>query len=149
MARSTHYRLLTSLFGSMVFLCGTMVAQANAQQAASCPEPEFKAFLARFSRDVAFQEKSVASPLETSFVDVNAEPEPKTVTKKVALKDLEWPVMTDIQTLSKTGREMKISDEPDGVKKVRIRKADTGDQQSYYFAQKPCWKLIKMFDESL
>lgn len=149
MARSAHHRFWTSLWGSALLLSATIAAQANEQQASTCPEPEFTAFLGRFSRDIAFQEKSVANPLEMAFVDATAEPEPKTVSKKLALKDVEWPVMADVQTLSKTGREMKISDEPGGVKKVLIRKADTSDQQSYYFARKPCWKLIKMFDESL
>lgn len=149
MLRSSSHRLWTSLLGSSLLLCGTLGALANDQKASNCPEPDFNAFLARFSREIAFQEKSVANPLEMAFVDATAEPEPKTVSKKVALKDVEWPVMTDVRTLSKTGRDMTVSDEPGEVKKVLIRKADTSDQQSYYFAQRPCWKLIKMFDESL
>ena len=37
----------------------------------------------------------------------------------------------------------------DGSMKVLIRTPDTSNQQSYYFAQRPCWQLVRMTDESI
>ncbi len=109
MVRSAWSRLGKSVACTALLLCATIAAHATDQQDASCSKVEFSAFLKRFSREISVQEKSVADPLEMAFVDANAEPEPKTVSKMVALKDVEWPVMTDIATLSRTGARWRSS----------------------------------------
>lgn len=149
LTRSITYIACVSFLGSTAILSGPTMVRAESQQVSSCAEPAFDGFLQHFGREIAFQEKSVADPLVSAFVDVTAEPEPQIVSKKIPLKDVEWPVIADLKMLKKSGHEVTISDEPSGIKKVLVRKPDTGDQQSYYFARQPCWQLIRMFDESL
>ncbi|MDO7946763.1 hypothetical protein Q6A38_19290 [Xanthomonas euvesicatoria pv. eucalypti] len=36
-----------------------------------------------------------------------------------------------------------------GGRQVLVRTPDSGDQQVYHFAQRPCWTLVKVDDQSL
>lgn len=126
-----------------------ITATAADTTAAQCPHADFNAFLTYFSNDIALQEKSVADPLTVESVDAEAQPEPRPVTKQVPLAEVEWPVMPDTATLPRQGREMQVTPQADGSVQVRIHKPDTSDQQTYTFAQKPCWQLQKVVDESI
>lgn len=116
---------------------------------AACPHAEFDTFLAHFGSELTLQEASVADPLIDEHVEVNAEPEPHTVTRNIALQDVTWPVMPDPATVGRMGRSVDITREDDGSMKVQIRTPDTSDQQSYYFAQRPCWQLVRRVDEAI
>lgn len=122
---------------------------APAAAGAECPYADFSVFLARFGNEIALQETSVADPLVKEHYDASAEPEPKLITEQVPLSAVEWPVIPDPATLTRQGRELQVTPQQDGSMQVRIRKPDTGDQQAYTFAQKPCWQLVRMIDESL
>ena len=126
-----------------------ITATAADTTAAQCPHADFNAFLTYFSNDIALQEKFVADPLTVESVDAEAQPEPRPVTKQVPLAEVEWPVMPDTATLPRQGREMQVTPQADGSVQVRINKPDTSDQQTYTFAQKPCWQLQKVVDESI
>jgi len=127
------------------------VATADPAAAVSptCPHPEFDTFLSHFSREITLQETSVADPLVSESVDMAAEPEPRMVTEKIALRDVTWPVMPNTNTLHKVGRDLKVTAEADGSMAVQILTPDTSDQQTYYFAQKPCWQLVRKVDEAI
>ncbi|HDS1136927.1 TPA: hypothetical protein QDZ75_000933 [Stenotrophomonas maltophilia] len=114
-----------------------------------CPYPEFDAFLKHFGNEITLQEKATADPLLDSYIDAEAEPEPRKVESRLALADVEWPVMPDPSTLAGQGREMQVSTLADGQRQVQIRTPDSSDQQTYTFAQTPCWTLVKREDESI
>ena len=114
-----------------------------------CPYPEFDTFLKHFGNEIALQEKATADPLLDSYIDAEAEPEPRKVESRLALADVEWPVMPDPAALAGQGREMQVSLLADGQRQVRIRTPDSSDQQTYTFAQAPCWTLVKREDESI
>jgi hypothetical protein len=116
---------------------------------AECPYPEFDAFLKHFGNEIALQEKATADPLLDSYIDAEAEPEPRKVESRLALADVEWPVMPDPAALAGQGREMQVSTLADGQRQVQIRTPDSSDQQTYTFAQTPCWTLVKREDESI
>jgi hypothetical protein len=116
---------------------------------AACPHPAFDTFLKHFGNEITLQEKATADPLLDSYVDAGAEPEPRTVERPVALADVEWPVMPDPAGLAGQGREMQVTAVADGQMQVQIRTPDSSDQQTYTFAQKPCWTLVKREDESI
>ncbi|MGV8960969.1 MAG: hypothetical protein ACOH1V_11405 [Stenotrophomonas sp.] len=124
-------------------------APAVADASPSCPYPTFEAFLPHFGNEIVLQEKSVADPLVSEYIDTAAEPEPQLVSQKIPLREVTWPVMPDPATLPRQGREMEVTHQDDGSMKVLIRKPDTSDQQSYYFTQRPCWQLVRMVDESI
>ncbi|MFL0348339.1 hypothetical protein [Stenotrophomonas lactitubi] len=117
--------------------------------AVACPQPAFDTFLKHFGNEITLQEKATADPLLDSYVDAGAEPEPRTVERPVALADVEWPVMPDPAGLAGQGRQMQVTAVADGQMQVQIRTPDSSDQQTYTFAQKPCWTLVKREDESI
>ncbi|PPT40053.1 hypothetical protein XarjCFBP7653_09910 [Xanthomonas arboricola] len=123
-------------------------AAATPAQPATCPNADFATFLKSFSADIAVQEKATANPLTMIQLDPDAQPEPAPVTRTVALADVEWPVIPNLEAARNGGREVTISEEADG-RQVLVRTPDTGDQQVYHFAQRPCWMLVKVDDQSL
>lgn len=120
---------------------------ADAQ--AECPYPDFDIFLPHFGAEIALQEKATADPLISESVDVNAEPEPAPVTVSIPLAEVEWPVMPDPASPRSKEREITTTAQPDGSMKVQFRSPNTSDQQSYFFARKPCWQLVRKVDESI
>lgn len=120
---------------------------ADAQ--ASCPYPDFDTFLPHFGAEIALQEKATADPLTSEYVDVNADPEPAQVVKQIPLAEVTWPVMPNPASPGSKAREITHTTQPDGSIKVQFRTPNTSDQQSYYFAQKPCWQLVRKVDESI
>lgn len=123
-------------------------AAATADAQANCPYPDFDTFLPHFGAEIALQEKSTADPLVSEHVDVT-ELEPKQVVQQIALADVEWPVMPDPASPRSKAREITTAPQGDGSMKVQFRTPDSSDQQSYYFAQKPCWQLVRKVDESI
>ena len=131
---------------------GTAVPTAPATTAdasATCAHADFDTFLPHFGREIALQERSVADPLLSERYDTQAQDEPTLVSQKVPLSEVTWPVMPNPSGLKAVGREMQVTREGDGTMKVLIRTPDTSNQQSYYFAQRPCWQLVRMVDESI
>lgn len=121
---------------------------ASAAAPANCPDADFDHFVQRFSADIAAQEKATADPLTMIQLDPNAQPEPAPVTRQVPRAEVEWPVIPNLEAARNGGREVVVSDDAGG-RKVLVRTPDTGDQQVYYFAQRPCWTLVKVDDQSL
>jgi hypothetical protein len=121
----------------------------TADAAATCAYADFDAFLPHFGKEIALQERSVADPLLSERYDTEAQDEPTLVSEKVPLSEVTWPVMPNPSGLKGMGREMQVTRQDDGSMKVLIRTPDTSNQQSYYFARRPCWQLVRMVDESI
>ncbi|WP_425510713.1 hypothetical protein [Xanthomonas floridensis] len=116
--------------------------------AASCPDADFSAFLKRFSAEIAVQEKATANPLTMIQLDPEAQPEPAPVAHDVPLAKVEWPVIPNLDAARNGGREVVVSEDAGG-RQVLVRTPNSGDQQVYHFAQRPCWTLVKVDDQSL
>ncbi|HIE5096963.1 hypothetical protein WG628_20170 [Stenotrophomonas maltophilia] len=114
-----------------------------------CRYPDFDTFLSHFGNEITLQERATADPLLDSYIDAEAEPEPRKVESRLALADVEWPVMPDPAALAGQGREMQVSSTAEGQRQVQVRTPDSSDQQTYTFAQTPCWTLVKREDESI
>ncbi|MCP3044491.1 hypothetical protein [Xanthomonas euvesicatoria] len=123
-------------------------ASATPAQPTTCPTADFSAFLKGFSADIAAQEKATADPLTMIRIDPDAQPEPAPVTREVALADIKWPVIPNLDVARSAGREVVVSENAGG-RQVLVRTPDSGDQQVYHFAQRPCWTLVKVDDQSL
>lgn len=126
----------------------TTVAAAAPAPAASCPDADFSAFLKRFSAEIAVQEKATADPLTMIQLDPEAQPEPAPVARDVPLAKIEWPVIPNLDAARNGGREVVVSEDAGG-RQVLVRTPNTGDQQVYHFAQRPCWTLVKVDDQAL
>ncbi|KPL48017.1 hypothetical protein XAXN_16205 [Xanthomonas axonopodis] len=81
-------------------------------------------------------------------IDPDAQPEPAPVTRQVALADVKWPVIPNLDVARSAGREVMESEDAGG-RQVLVRTPDSSDQQVYHFARRPCWTLVKVDDQSL
>jgi hypothetical protein len=116
--------------------------------APACAKVDFTQFLDRFSAEIALQERATADPLTMTHLDADAAPEPAPVSRTLALADVEWPVIPDLRIARRGGREVQVSGSG-AEREVRVRTPDTGDQQVYRFARRPCWTLIEVDDQAL
>lgn len=116
---------------------------------ADCPIDDFAAFAARFGREISFQDLTSADPLTFERFDAQTEPEPALVVDTVALDDVVWPLMPNLELLEGQGRTYDIQLDGNGQARVIVRTPDTSDQQIYHFAQAPCWQLQRVVDESI
>ncbi|WP_372392135.1 hypothetical protein ACCQ05_19180 [Xanthomonas sp. NCPPB 3582] len=126
----------------------TTAAAAAPAPVANCPDADFSSFLKRFGAEIAVQEKATADPLTMIQLDLEAQPEPAPVVREVPLATVEWPVIPNLDAARKGGREVVVSEDAGG-RQVLVRTPDTGGQQVYHFAQRPCWTLVKVDDQSL
>lgn len=94
------------------------------------------------------QEKATADPLTMIQLDPEAQPEPAPVARDVPLAKIEWPVIPNLDAARNGGREVVVSEDAGG-RQVLVRTPNTGDQQVYHFAQRPCWTLVKVDDQAL
>lgn len=124
------------------------LATPNPASAQNCSDADFDAFIKRFSADITVQKKATADPLSVSRIDPEAQPEPQIVVRDLPLTEVKWPVLPNLDAARKSGREVVISESTDGYQ-VLVRTPDTGDQQVYQFAQRPCWVLVKVEDQAL
>lgn len=133
----------------LVALCFPVAAGANTRCA-----PTFSDFLNSFEADVDFQRTHTRYPLIYSFVDENAEPEPKEIIKKlsranaVSHKGIVFPE----KSLQKSvPLERQVRRLPKGAYAVRFDKPDS-DVYSVEFVFEDngrCWRLISVADMSL
>lgn len=115
----------------------------------ACPSTDFDGFLDAFLVDTEVQKAFTSSPVESQAVDPTAEPEPAIVTKKIAAADLQFPLIPNMQEQAAQGLSLRQSVLDDGSIKVTVGKADTDQQQSYYFKKGACWQLFRIRNESL
>lgn len=121
--------------------------------AASGCVPAFDEFLSRFEADRPFQEENIAFPLKHSFVDAEAEPEPKVVDKPLSKSEVAerlaplFPSQTDQK---KVPFEKVIKSPRLDRTVVQLQKLDTGYLLIYHFQKfGGCWKLIEFEDASI
>ena len=124
-------------------------SQAIEQGADStCPHGDFSSFLSEFSESDDVQRASIPLTLQIQSIDPAAEPEPRSITKQISAADLELPIFPNKEQQLADGLETRQST-ADGEVMVTIFKADTDYQKSYFFGKDPCWKLVRIRDDSL
>ncbi|MGC0054487.1 hypothetical protein ACNSPG_15740 [Brucella pituitosa] len=115
----------------------------------NCKVQEIENFVKNFSHDIAIQEASTAKTVIFESMDMEADPEPKKVSRQVPLADVEWPVMPDVETLAGRKRLAEYKDGENGNKIVVIKGTDNGEYMEFEFAKQPCWTLVRVSDESM
>lgn len=111
----------------------------------TCPA-RFDQFLERFESDRVFQQERTTDPLQYTFLDYAAQPEPKEQRKRLSKAELAQrkdAIFPSPATQKSHGLSIKkIADLPKSRKWVRIAKPDTGYQLDYYFDKTAaCWTL--------
>lgn len=121
-------------------------AQASA---AACPAQDFDGFLKRFANDIEIQKAFVSTPLQSEYIDPEAQPEPSPVSELLDKSQLKFPLMPSDQQQHDQGLTLaKRLKGPDQAV-IKLTKADTGYQLSLFFKREVCWMLYRIQDESL
>ena len=120
----------------------------GASQEATCPYADFDSFISDFSEKIGLQRTSIMLPLKIQSLDPAAEPEPTLVATEISGTQIELPVFPSRAQQLAEGLETRQST-ADGEVMVTIFKADTDYQKSYFFRKDPCWKLVRIRDDSL
>lgn len=124
-------------------------AQPAAQPAPACPDVDFAAFLQRFEGSVDVQRASTADPLTMESIDPEAEPEPAPVSRNVPLAEVNFPVMVDASQRQAEGSQQTVTELGADAREVKIATPDTDAQIRFEFRADPCWKLVKVSNDSL
>lgn len=124
-------------------------AQPAAQPAPACPDVDFAAFLQRFEGSVNVQRASTADPLTMESIDPEAEPEPATVSRDVPLAEVEFPVMVDAAQRQAEGSQQTVTELGADAREVKIAIPDTDAQMRFEFRADPCWKLVRVSNDTI
>lgn len=119
-----------------------------ATPAAPCPVGDFATFLEQFSARITVQEHATADPVLLRRIDPAAMPEPAAYSQTIALADVLWPVMPNLDIARRHGKQVLVSGDG-GQRQVTVRDPDNGNQVRYVFALQPCWTLQAVYEEAL
>lgn len=99
--------------------------------------------------DLQVQKTQVTLPLQSEAIDLNAEPEPKPVTKMLTQAELKFPLMPSLQQQAQDGLQLSKTFTDATHVEVKLSKPDTDDQRVFFFQNDGCWKLYRTRDDSL
>ncbi|WP_095093699.1 hypothetical protein [Pseudomonas sp. Irchel 3A5] len=123
--------------------------QSPTASVATCPAQDFDGFLKRFANDIEVQKAFVSTPLQSEYIDPEAQPEPRPVSELLYKSQLQFPLMPSDQQQHDQGLTLaKRLKRPDQAV-IKLTKADTGYQLSLFFKREACWMLYRIQDESL
>lgn len=124
-----------------------------AHAASACPS-SFEEYLSTFQRDPFFQKEHRQYPLRYSFLDTDAEPEPRTVKRRLSAAQVEIKSgisFPSLETEKTKGLERKVTKTKEGTYVVRFDKPDSGVFSiEFHFSRiGHCWRLVEVNDFSL
>jgi hypothetical protein len=114
----------------------------------TCPATNFDDFFKHFLNEQTTQKAFTKFPIKKTIL-VDADPEPRAVTKKLNKSDVKFP----LAPAEEARRAMKILARVEKTKTLHPRgviyKEDTDYQVVYFFSKNQCWHLTKIEDRSL
>ncbi|MEW5745784.1 MAG: hypothetical protein AB1805_10165 [Nitrospirota bacterium] len=112
----------------------------------------FEDFLSKFETDRSFQEENTVFPLKHSFVDLNADPEPRAVNKPLSKTEVTErinPIFPSPAAQRKVPFVRVIKSPTQTRSIVQLEKPDTGYLLIYHFHKiGKCWRLVEFEDAS-
>ena len=124
-------------------------SQTSTASVTTCPAQDFDGFLKRFANDIEVQKTFVSTPLQSEFIDPEAQPEPRPVSELLDKSHLRFPLMPSDQQQRDQGLTLAKQLKGPDQAMIKLTKADTGYQLSLYFKREACWVLYRIQDESL
>jgi len=122
-------------------------AAATATPAPTCEDADFPAFLARFAGNADVQRASTADPLVMDSIDSEATPEPRRVSKRVPLAEVEFPVFFDASRREAEGLQETVTELGSAEYEVTHGIPDSDAQIRFNFRADPCWKLVRVSND--
>jgi hypothetical protein len=139
------------MYRSIACIVMMLLVVAKSWAAKPCAK-QFEHFLTRFEVDQQFQRSNTQFPLQATYVDSSAEPEPKTVAYTIinaADANYATVIFPNKQKQLAVPFVKSIS-HTQGIYGVKLMKPDTDFMLEFSFKKtSACWQLIKFEDFSL
>ena len=145
------YFIVSLMFSICSYAYALDPASQPIQQAGqiACPSRDFSEFIQAFSENTAMQVAFTQYPLLEQRLDINAEPEPKLVVRKLRRDQVSFPVFPNEAERRKQSLVLRIDEKKSNHVKLTLVKEDTDYQVNYFFSRDSCWRLKRIEDRSL
>ena len=145
------YFIISLIFSISSYAYALDPASQPNQQAnqIACPSRDFSEFIQAFSENTEIQVAFTQYPLLEQRLDINAEPEPKPVVRKLRRDQVSFPVFPNEAERRKQSLVLRIDEKKSNHVKLTLVKADTDYQVNYFFSRDSCWRLKRIEDRSL
>ncbi len=148
------------VFFTIFAICGQLYAldagshsirDADIGKKITCPSNDFSTFIKAFSDSAEVQMAFTKYPLQEQRLDLNAEPEPKPVVRKIRRAQAVFPLIPN--EVERKARLLALNVEQLTAShiKVSLAKANAAYQSNYEFGfqQDDCWHLLAVSIQSL
>lgn len=141
-------------FVAVISILSAFTMGANAASSGSgsgqalCPSKDIFKFVDVFAENASIQKKFTNYPLK-KLVTVDAEPEPKQETQRVAKEKVFFPVVPEKSVRKERGLTLEVIENDQRKATVKLEKPDTDYQVLYVFKLSSCWFLEEVRDYSL
>jgi hypothetical protein len=115
----------------------------------ACPAQKFPEFLSAYANSEAIQRTFLRIPLKMQRLDLDAEPEPKPVVKKLKYAQIKFPLLPLRAERDAKLLAMRIDKLSEKKAEATLFKEDTGYQVTYFFVKNECWVLTAIEDWSM
>lgn len=115
----------------------------------ACPAQKFPEFFAAYANSEAIQRTFLLMPLKVQRLDLDAEPEPKPVVKKLKYQQIRFPLVPLRAERDSKLLSLRIDKWSEKKAEATLFKQDTGYQITYLFVKNECWALAAIEDWSI
>jgi hypothetical protein len=133
------------LFGlsltQVVFAAENQNLDLRQSKETACPAQNFRDFLFLYANSESIQRTFIKTPLKTQRLNLDAEPEPKPITKTLQYSQLTFPLLPLLAERNANLWSLRIDELSEKKAKATVFKKDTGYQVTYFFIKKYCWVL--------
>lgn len=115
----------------------------------ACPAQNFPDFFSAYTNSETIQRTFLRIPLKMQRLDLDAEPEPKPVVKKLKYAQIKFPLFPLRAERDAKLLAMRIDKLSEKKAEATLFKQDTGYQVTYFFVKNECWVLTAIEDWSM
>lgn len=119
------------------------------QPKTACPAQEFPEFLSAYANSEIIQRTFLRVPLKIQQLNLDADPEPKPVVKKLKYSQLKFPLLPLRAERDAKLLALRIDKWSEKKAEATLYRQDTGYQVTYFFVKNECWVLAAIEDWSM
>lgn len=121
----------------------------NLKQSTACSVENFPGFFSAYADSETIQRAFLKTPLKVLRLDLNAEPEPKPVVRKLKYSQIKFPLLPLRAEREAKSLALRIDKWSEKKAEATLFKKDTGYQVTYFFVKNDCWALVAIEDWSM
>ncbi|WP_157381305.1 hypothetical protein [Tepidiphilus margaritifer] len=115
----------------------------------TCPSQNFPEFFFVYANSETIQRTFLRIPLKVQWLDLDVEPEPKPVVKKLKYAQIRFPLLPLRAEREEKSLSLRIDKWSENKAEATLFKQDTGYQVTYFFVKNECWVLTAIEDWSM